>query len=745
MTNSDPIYIQYIRTDPENSGGGDTIKAAFDKVNENFTSLYYAGVRSDSLFPNLADPTTVSVGNLSVTTQVIGNLQLGPGSTILVFDANTGSMQPVATTATSFQGGTVQFQSFFIDTNDSFSSNTGAVIISGGLGVGKNIFAGGSLSANGVIFANSTIDSTNLSNGGLIAKGGAAIAKNLRVGGSAYISGQMNVSTTNISSLGVVIGATTPSTNVGNGALVVSGGAGILGELNVGGTATFSNSVIFSGDVNITGNTSFNTNSFYVSDNIFEVNQPQGGLLFSDNGKDVGSAFRYYNGTEKTAFFGLNNTTKEATFIIDGSEGVDGKFTGILGTMRIGSMRVSNSTVSTSYTSGAVIISGGVGIGGNLHVNQNITTNSDLLVGDDLAVTGDAGVNGTLTAVGGIYGNIATSSQPFITSVGTLTTLNVQNTANFNNITAVSVGNAATQYTGTVLTSSQPYITEIGTITNLTIGGSITPSANISADLGSPSRFYKDIYARNAYIAENTITKNATVSQLLNGNVITATTIGGTLTTASQPNITSVGVLTGVISSGTVRPSANSSVSLGDASNWWSQIYTNNITSGNVTMTNLTVSNSIKPSTNNAISLGSTTAWWSSVYGKSVHAQYADLAELYTPDAPYQPATVVVFGGDNEITVCSEFACSSVAGVVSSNPAYVMNAMLENGIPIALRGRVPVRVVGQVKKGDLLVTADIPGCGVSVGRDATFGKAVFAKSLENKEYNEEGIIEAVVL
>ena len=94
-------------------------------------------------------------------------------------------------------------------------------------------------------------------------------------------------------------------------------------------------------------------------------------------------------------------------------------------------------------------------------------------------------------------------------------------------------------------------------------------------------------------------------------------------------------------------------------------------------------------------------------------AQYADLAELYTTDnEEYARGTVLVFGGDAEVTQSTKSMDHKIAGVVSNEPAYLMNSCEEGQtVPVALRGKVPVLVKGAVKKGDLIVTSDEPGAG----------------------------------
>jgi hypothetical protein len=116
----------------------------------------------------------------------------------------------------------------------------------------------------------------------------------------------------------------------------------------------------------------------------------------------------------------------------------------------------------------------------------------------------------------------------------------------------------------------------------------------------------------------------------------------------------------------------------------------------------VTIAGSIVPTANLTHNLGSPSSWWNILYGVSTQAKYADLAEHYAADAEYDPGTVVVFGGVEEITVSDISHDPRVAGVISTDPAYLMNAA-NPGLPVALTGRVPCQVQGPVTKGDRLV------------------------------------------
>ena len=134
---------------------------------------------------------------------------------------------------------------------------------------------------------------------------------------------------------------------------------------------------------------------------------------------------------------------------------------------------------------------------------------------------------------------------------------------------------------------------------------------------------------------------------------------------------------------------------------------------------------------------------WSLVGASRLQATYADLAEYYEGDQEYEPGTILVFGGDKEVTTTGVINDTRLAGVVTTNPAYVMNSE-QTGIKvcIALAGRVPVKVVGRVKKGDMITTSATLGYAVKAN-NPTLG-AVLGKALEDKDYGEAGVIEVAV-
>jgi hypothetical protein len=129
--------------------------------------------------------------------------------------------------------------------------------------------------------------------------------------------------------------------------------------------------------------------------------------------------------------------------------------------------------------------------------------------------------------------------------------------------------------------------------------------------------------------------------------------------------------------------------------------------------------------------------------GVASSAKYADLAEIYTADKNYEPGTVVIFGGTEEITATKITHDTRVAGVISTNPAYLMNSEA-TGLPVAFTGRVPCKVRGPVTKGDVLVTSAYPEYAEKMTNTLYRPGCILGKSLSDVAENVFATVEVVV-
>jgi trimeric autotransporter adhesin len=159
---------------------------------------------------------------------------------------------------------------------------------------------------------------------------------------------------------------------------------------------------------------------------------------------------------------------------------------------------------------------------------------------------------------------------------------------------------------------------------------------------------------------------------------------------------------------------------------------------GTLTMGGTLTSKAILPDTTLTYDIGSTGNKYNTVYAKATSAQYADLAEIYESDQPYPVGTVVIFGGDKEITQAMADADPRVAGVISENPAYLMNSNAI-GQPVALMGKVKCRVVGHINKGDMLSSHSTHNGVAKKTHDPQVGE-VIGKALEDYDSEEIGTI-----
>ena len=391
-------------------------------------------------------------------------------------------------------------------------------------------------------------------------------------------------------------------------------------------------------------------------------------------------------------------------------------------------------------------------------------------------VTSTTQVANLNVATAGVAGTVTAASQPNITGVGTLASLTVTNT-----ITGSVSGSAATAGTaGTVTTNAQPNITSVGTLTGLGVNGTIT-GANITANTGVFTGNGSGLSALNASnVSSGTLPAarlSGTYTITVSGSATSAGT-AGTVTTNAQPNITSTGTLSSltvgtggvhatgsgndynvagveVIGNGatnTVFPTIGfhqpslyaSSIQLRAGGDF--RFYVQgaasyaSITAASVNATTSVITPLLTTGANTTP--GTVTGNWTLSAGSRWNASYADLSEKYVADANYGPGTVLVFGGEHEVTISTEMNTTRVAGVITTDAAYTMNSGLEAEFiaDIALQGRVPCKVIGPVFKGDLLVAA---GNGHAIANNEARAGTIIGKSLEN--FNEaSGVIEVAV-
>ena len=420
-------------------------------------------------------------------------------------------------------------------------------------------------------------------------------------------------------------------------------------------------------------------------------------------------------------------------------------------------------------------ITGGLTTSANSAINstlyaQGVYDNSNRVLSTSTGA-GNLTISGTainLTAVG-----------PGAASVGSSTAVPVITTDAYGRVasttTAAVVAPAGT-LSGTTLNSgvTASSLTSVGTLTGLTVSGSITPNANVTVNLGSSTAYYGTTYSgqftgNGATIGAGGITStgNVAVNTATNAGLTTSATTGFVFSenvtsghlfkAATTISIGAVGTdtLTYNATAGSLIPGANAAVNLGSSTAYWGTTYTGQVTANAVVISagtanaavytgNVNVAGWIMPFSSNATyNLGSSTRWWGTVYGKSVQAQYADLAENYAADADYEPGTVVVFGGSAEVTVTNKSHDTRVAGVVSTNPAYLMNAT-NSGLPIAMTGRVPCKVRGPVEKGTVLTTSNIKGVAEAINNTIYQPGSVLGKALGVIQDNSIQTIEVVV-
>jgi len=615
----------------------------------------------------------------------------------------------------------------------------------------------GNATAN-TTFGNGIFTATGNANVGNLGTAGLIVATGNVTGGNVTTAGQL-VSSVATGTAPIVV---TSTTTVANLNAQYAGTANSVAGANVTGAVAYATTANSVAGANVTGAVAYATTANSVAG--ANVSGAVGLATYATTANAVAGA----NVTGAVAFATTANSVAGANV----------------------SGQVGNALVAgTVYTNAQPNITS-VGTLTSLSVTGNITAGNANVSGQlistvatgtaPIVVTSTTTVANLSVATATTAGTVTTAAQPVITSVGTLTSLGVSGTvtasaftantgifsgngAGLTNLVGANVTGAVAYATtansvaganvsgqvgnalvaGTVYGAAQGNITSVGTLTSLAVTGNISGS-NIIANAGGAH------YGSGAGL---TSIPGANVTGTLS---VPTTSYAATVSSAAQPNITSVGTLSGLTVTGTISGNINgyaatvssaaqpNITSVGTLS---SLSVTANVSAGNFT-TSGTVGGSAATlygttlTTGANTTAGTITGNWTLSAGSRWNATYADLAEIYTADDKYEPGTVLLFGGDAEVTIANESDSTRVAGVVSTNPAYVMNAGCkgEYTAEIALQGRVPTKVSGTVRKGDLMVSG--PN-GYAVANNMARAGTIIGKALENFD-GDTGTIEIVV-
>ena len=616
-----------------------------------------------------------------------------------------GSLLPAANVTYDLGSPTQQWRTLYVSSNTVNIGGTALSTSEGNLTVG-NSTVGGLNVVKGVISNNLHVGLPNGSVDGIIRVYNATSSQDaitLYTDGTArtgFINATGNITGGNLIGTGIVgTLATASQTNITS--------VGTLGSLSITGNVNSGNlrtAGLISATGTITSSTSVIGSTLSATGNIY------GGNLSGT----------YIVGTLTTA--SQTNITGVGTIT-----------TGVWNGTAIGASYVG--TLNQNTTGYAATVSGAA--------QGNITSVGTLTA---LAVTGNISA-GNVSATG-IAGTLSTAAQTSITSVGTLGSLAVS--GNASSATA-AVDTNTTQLATTAYVIAQASAATPTTIGTNTIGTSTRYARADHTHTGVGSAVAGTGIGISAATGAVTITNNG-VTSLANGGGITASvstgavTLGSTATSANTASAIVARDASGNFSAGTITATLTGAATSATTAATVTTAAQGNITSLGI-LTGLSLPSITHTGTTNVGDIGQSAHVFATVYattfsGVSTTAKYADLAETYSADTDYLPGTVVSFGGQEEVTLSLVDGDRKIAGVVSTNPAHVMNSVLEANhvVVVALQGRVPTRVNGPVRKGDLMVSA---GNGrARAEQDPKIG-AVIGKSLEDFDGN-IGTIEVVV-
>jgi len=399
-----------------------------------------------------------------------------------------------------------------------------------------------------------------------------------------------------------------------------------------------------------------------------------------------------------------------------------------------------NAWTFTTTNANAINASGTINAG-NLNTTGTLNATGN-------ANVGNLGTTGLIVATGNITGgNLNTAGVLSVTgnaNVGNLGTAIVVATGNISGANVNTAGTVtASRLISNVASGTAPLTVSSNTqVANLNAefaGSLVNGNSNVVVDANSNVRISTAGNANIFVVNGSGITVTGTSNLGAISDVkISGGSSGAFITTDGAGNLsfTTIGVGSQIANGNSnVVVSANSDVT----------IAVTGTTRATFTSTALVSAGNIMPSANVSYTLGNNTSRWSNIFGISSSALYADLAEKYHADDVYSPGTVMCLGGEHEVTKSTKDLDENVFGVISTNPAYLMNDNNEHPLwlPIVLTGRANVMVTGTVTKGQWLVSA-----GDGTARGAKEGEVQFnlviGRSLMNKTINTPALVEAYI-
>ncbi len=717
-------------------------------------------------------------GNVNATTGIsaIGNIVGGNVTTAGIASA-TGNITSAANIAGGnlLAGGLLSVAGSV--TAGAGASITGAMSASGNV-TGSNVFTAGFVTATG------NVTGGNVRTGGLISATGAIYGNSLSIdttiqaGTDITASGALSAGTT-ISAAGSITSGLeiTASGNI-TGSYFLGNGAALTGIDATSIQFGSSNIKIVAANANATINIANVANVVVFS----STGQTTTGFV-SASGNIIGG-----NLTTAAQVSATGNVTG-GNINTGGLISATGNITGgnILGGANVNATTHTGTTavLSGNVTGGNIITGGAVLATGQISATANVTggniiTNGLVMAGSTVSATGNV-TGGNIRTAGlmSATGNITSaanvlSGNAIITSLVQAATLSATG-----NITGGNLNATGLSLSGNVV-SGLSMVTAITTTANIT-GGYFLGNGSQLTGIDATS-------IQNGTSNVRVVSSGGNVAIGIGGtsNVAVFATTGEYVTglISASGNITGGNVISGgarvykYTASATVPSNAVAGdhwyatgtdklymyINDGTTNQWVDQSFPTTISSlaitGNVnvngTLTtanfvnsgSFSVSGLLNSGANGVGNIGNTSTRFNTVFattfsGVSTTANYADLAENYQADAVYKPGTVVVFGGSNEITVSDIDHDTRIAGVVSTNPAYLMNSSQDNGTPVALAGRVPCLVQGPVTKGDRLVNVASGIAGKFNPDKAELG-CVVGKSLQDLPHDHVELIEIAV-